>query len=164
MNFRSIFMDFDLNFGRFFGVKIDSFGKAESSENVPPKEIWTPKKRDFPQGKCYFLQNRRFLLWRGNRWKTWKEREKIASKSMFVLTCIFWGFWSQLGWILASKLGLKSAIPLDTFPSCVQESSKTRPRVPQERPKSAQECPKSAPRVPKSAPKPPQPGAPQERP
>ena len=36
-------MDFDLNFGRFFGFEIDSFRKAESSENVLPQEIWTPK-------------------------------------------------------------------------------------------------------------------------
>ena len=31
-------MDFDLNFGRFFGLEIDTFTEAGSSETVPPKE------------------------------------------------------------------------------------------------------------------------------
>ena len=60
-------------------------------------------------------------------------------------------FWSQLGWIWAAKLRPQSAIPLDTFSSCVQEAAKKRPRGFQERPKSAQERPKSAQERPKSA-------------
>ena len=53
-------MDFDLNFGRFFGFEIDSLRKAESSENVPPKEILNSKDSDFLKGEFYFSQNRRF--------------------------------------------------------------------------------------------------------
>ena len=36
--------------------------------------------------------------------KTQKERATIDSKSTFVSTRIFQGFWSQLGWFLASNL------------------------------------------------------------
>ena len=50
---------------------------------------------------------------------------------------------SQLGWILASKLGLKSAVPLDTFPNCVQEASKRRPRAPKSVPRARQERPRA---------------------
>ena len=49
-------MDFDLNFGRFFGFEIDSFRKSESSENVPPKEIWTPKIVIFSRENAIFYK------------------------------------------------------------------------------------------------------------
>ncbi len=109
------------------------------------------KNRDFPKGKCYFLQNPRFLLRSGHRWKTRKTREQITWKSIVFLEIDFWMILSQLGWILGSKLGLKSASPLDTFPSCVQEASKRRPRGAQERPRASQERAKSAQERPKSA-------------
>ena len=48
-------IDFDLNFGRFCGFKMDFLGKAESSENVGPQRNLNSKKRDFPEGKCYLL-------------------------------------------------------------------------------------------------------------
>ena len=63
---------------------------------------------------------------------------------MFVLTSIFWGFWSQLEWILGSKLGFKKQSFFRVF-------CKLRPRGVQEVPKSAQERPKSAQERPKSA-------------
>ena len=82
-------MYFDLNFGRLFGVKIDSCRKAESSANALPQEICIPKKRDFPQGKRYFFKIDIFVL----KWKSIKKPEKttrkIASKSMSVWTSIF---------------------------------------------------------------------------
>ena len=80
-----------------------------------------------------------------------KNRKNITSKSSCFFTLIFLGFWSQLGWILASKLRPVPASPLDTF-------SKLRPRGVQEAPKRLQERPKgvsrasnSLPRGPKSA-------------
>ena len=82
-----------------------------------------------------------------------KNRKNITSKSSCFFTLIFLGFWSQLGWILASKLRPFPAIPLDTF-------SKLRPRGVQEAPKRLQERPKgvsrasnSLPRGPKECPK-----------
>ena len=144
-------MDFDLHFGRFFGSQIDFFGKAASSENVPPKEIWTPKKRDFPQGKRYFLQNARFCFEVEIDEKHEQKRKKIASKYFLFSTSILKGFWSQLGFVLAPKLTLKRITPLDTFSCCVQEASRRRPRGVQERPRASQERPKSAQERPKSA-------------
>ena len=55
-------MDFDLNFGGFFGLEIDTVTEAGSSETMPPKEILNSKKREFAEEKFYFLQNRRFLF------------------------------------------------------------------------------------------------------
>ena len=47
-------MDFDINFGRFFGLEIDTFTEAGSSETVPPKEILNSEKRDFPWENAIF--------------------------------------------------------------------------------------------------------------
>ena len=49
-------MDFYLNFGRLFGFEIDSFRKSGSSENVPPKEIWTPKIMIFSRENAIFYK------------------------------------------------------------------------------------------------------------
>ena len=98
--------------------------------------------------------------------KTIKKRENITAKSSCFFTLIFLGFWSQLGWILASKLDPQKRILTALFPSCGQEASKRRPRgsksVPrasqeprtasQEGPKSAQERPKRAQGTPKVPP------------
>ena len=169
-------MDFDLNFGRFFGSKIELFRKSVSSEMRFPQEILNSKKRDFPEGKCYILQNRRFLLRRRNQWKIQRKQKKRVSKSTFVSTCIFSGFWSQLGWILAAMLRLKISSPRDTFSSCVQEASKRGPRGSKSIPRASQELPTASqegPRAPKSTPRAPKraprgaksdPRGPQERP
>ena len=55
-------MDFDLNIGRFFGFEIDSFRKAESSENVPPQQIWTPKIVIFSRENAIFYKIDDFAL------------------------------------------------------------------------------------------------------
>ena len=55
-------MDSDLTFGRYFGFEIDSFRKAESSENVPPKEIWTPKIVIFLRENAIFYKIDDFAL------------------------------------------------------------------------------------------------------
>ena len=55
-------MDFDFNFGRFFGFEIDSFPKAESSENVPPQQIWTPKIVIFSRENAIFYKIDDFAL------------------------------------------------------------------------------------------------------
>ena len=80
-----------------------------------------------------------------------KNRENITSKSSCFFTLIFLGFWSQLGWILASKLRPKSVIPLDLFPSCGQEASKRRPRGSKSVPRASQEPPTASQEGPKSA-------------
>ena len=55
-------MAFDLNFGWFFGLEIDSFRKAESSENVPPQQIWTPKIVIFSRENAIFYKIDDFAL------------------------------------------------------------------------------------------------------
>ena len=94
-----------------------------------------------------------------------KNRKNIASKSSCFFTLIFLGFWSQLGWILASKLRPAPASPLDTFskldppkliptaffPSCGQEASKRRPRGSKSVPRASQEPPTASQEGPKSA-------------
>ena len=78
-----------------------------------------------------------------------KNRKNITSKSSCFFTLIFLGFWSQLGWILASKLRPLPGGPLDTF-------SKLRPRGVQEAPKRLQERPKGVSRASNSLPRGPQ--------
>ena len=78
-----------------------------------------------------------------------KNRKNITSKSSCFFTLIFLGFWSQLGWILASKLRPVPGSPLDTF-------SKLRPRGVQEAPKRLQERPKGVSRASNSLPRGPQ--------
>ena len=80
-----------------------------------------------------------------------KNRKNITSKSSCFFTLIFLGFWSQLGWILVSKLRPKSVIPLDLFPSCGQEASKRRPRGSKSVPRASQEPPTASQEGPKSA-------------
>ena len=103
-----------------------------------------------------------------------KNFQKTFVKTSSFLTSIFEGFWSQIGWILGSKLGLKKLGAVDFFPSCVQEASKRLPRahgsVPRaaqkgpracqgaperarERPKSSPKGPQSVPRAPKNSPR-----------
>ena len=70
-------MDVDLNFGRFFGLEIDTFTEAGSSESVPPQGNLNSKKRDFLMGKRYFLQNRLAL-----KWKSKKNTKKTMKKDL----------------------------------------------------------------------------------
>ena len=98
------------------------------------------------------------LTWKSTKNK--KKREKNNSKSIFVLTCVFQGFWSQLGWILGPKLGSNKFIAPRLFPNSVQVTSKYRlrgsksaPRVSKRRPRASQERPKSVPRASKSVPR-----------
>ena len=111
------------------------------------------KNRDFLEGKRYFSQNPRFCFEVEIDRKQAQSWETNALKSTFVSISIFPRFWSQLGWILASKLEPKKRIGMTFFPSCVQEASKSAPSTSQERPKGTQERPKSSPRVPKSTPR-----------
>ena len=97
-----------------------------------------------------FFTKLTFLLWNWNRCKTSKKREKIVSKSICFFTSIFKGFWRQLGWILAPKLGVKKRSFFEFFPRRVQEASKRlprAPRAPQERLQGAPRASKSVPRA-----------------
>ena len=80
-----------------------------------------------------------------------KNRKNITSKSSCFFTLIFLGFWSQLGWILASKLDPKKLIPTAFFSSCGQEASKRRPRGSKSVPRASQEPPTASQEGPKSA-------------
>ena len=75
----------------------------------------------------------------------------MTSKSCCFFTLIFLGFWSQLGWILASKLDPPKHIITAFFPSCVQEASKRRPRGSKSVPRASQEPPTASQEGPKSA-------------
>ena len=80
-----------------------------------------------------------------------KYRKNITSKSSCFFTLIFLGFWSQLGWILASKLDPPKLIETAFFPSCGQEASKRRPRGSKSVPRASQELPTASQEGPKSA-------------
>ena len=80
-----------------------------------------------------------------------KNRKNITSKSSCFFKLIFLGFWSQLGWVLASKLAPKKRVPRAFFPSCVQEASKRRPRGSKSVPRASQEPPTASQEGPKSA-------------
>ena len=68
------------------------------------------------------------MMWKLMENEKKKPEKKKASKSTFVSISIFPGFWSQLGWILASKLEPKKQVPIVFFPVCVPEASRRRPR------------------------------------
>ena len=80
-----------------------------------------------------------------------KNRKNITSKSSCFFTLIFLGFWSQLGWILASKLASNKRPAPRFFPSCGQEASKRRPRGSKSVPRASQEPPTASQEGPKSA-------------
>ena len=101
--------------------------------------------------KMQFFTKLTFLLWSGNQWKTWKNRKNVTSKSSCFFTLIFLVFWSQLGWILASKLHPPKQIETVFFPSCGQEASKRRPRGSKSVPRASQEPPTASQEGPKSA-------------
>ena len=77
--------------------------------------------------------------------------KNITSKSSCFFTLIFLGFWSQLGWILASKLDPQKLVSTAFFPSCGQEASKRRPRGSKSVPRASQEPPTASQEGPKSA-------------
>ena len=142
-------MDFDLHFGRFFGLTIDVFEKFLLPDFELQLEIRSAK--IVILGKMQFFTKLTFLLWSGHWWKTCKKLRKITSKSNCFFTLIFLGFGSQLGWILASKLDPKKLIPTAFFPSCGQEASKRRPRGSKSVPRASQEPPTASQEGPKSA-------------
>ena len=78
-----------------------------------------------------------------------KKQEKHHFEIKLFFTLIFLGFWSQLGWILASKLDPKKQIPTAFFPSCGQEA----PKRLQERPKGVSRASNSLPRGPQECPR-----------
>ena len=142
-------MDFDLHFGRFFGPKIDVFEKFLLPDFELQLEIRSAKIVILPKENAVFYKIDILAL----KWQPMKNikknRKNITSKSSCFFTLIFLGFWSQLGWILASKLRPFPASPLDTF-------SKLRPRGVQEAPKRLQERPKGVSRASNSLPRGPQ--------
>ena len=160
-------MDFDLHFGRFFGPQIDVFEKFLLPDFEFQLEIRSAKIVILPRENAVFYKID-ILALKWQPMKNIKKQEKHRFENQIVFfTLIFLGFWSQLGWILASKLDPQKRIPAAFFPSCGQEASKRRPRgsksVPrasqepptasQEGPKSAQERPKRAQGAPKVPPK-----------
>ena len=142
-------MDFDLHFGRFFGPKIDVFEKFLLPDFELQLEVRSAKIVILPWEHTVFYKIDILAL----KWQSMKNikknRKNITSKSSCFFTLIFLGFWSQLGWILASKLRPVPACPLDTF-------SKLRPRGVQEAPKRLQERPKGVSRASNSLPRGPQ--------
>ena len=144
-------MDFDLHFGRFFGPKIDVFEKFLLPDFELQLEIRSAKIVILPRENAVFYKIDILAL----KWQPMKNikknRKNIASKSSCFFTSIFLGFWSQLGWILASKLDPKKQIPTAFFPSCVQEASKRRPRGSKSVPRASQEPPTASQEGPKSA-------------
>ena len=135
-------MDFDLNFGRFFGLEIDSFRKAESSENVPPQQIWTPKIVIFSRGNAIFYKIHDFAL----KWKSLKNAKHIRRKRIKInlffnidFSTILEPTWLDFG----LQVGAQQVYGTQSFS---QVASKRRPRAP----KSAQEAPKRRPRGSKS--------------
>ena len=135
-------MDFNLNFGKFFGPQIDVFEKFLLPDFELQLEVRSEQivilLRENAIHKIVSLA----LKW--GSMDNMKKTRKNRLESIIFFKSIFERFWSQLGWILASKLELQKLIQTALFPSCVQEASKRRPRGFQERPKSAQERPKSA--------------------
>ena len=143
-------MDFDLHFGRFFGPKIDVFEKFLLPDFELQLEVRSAKIVILPRENAVFYKiDILALKWQPMKNVKKKSRKNITSKSSCFFTLIFLGFWSQLGWILASKLRQFPAIPLDTF-------SKLRPRGVQEAPKRLQERPKGVSRASNSLPRGPQ--------
>ena len=141
-------MDFELHFGRFFGPQIGVFEKFLLPDFELQLEIRSAKIVILPRENAVFYKID-ILALKWQPMKSIKKQEKHASKSSCFFTLIFLGFWSQLGWILASKLRRVPASPLDTF-------SKLRPRGVQEAPKRLQERPKGVPRASNSLPRGPQ--------
>ena len=144
-------MDFDLHFGRFFGPKIDVFEKFLLPDFELQLEVRSAKIVILPRENAVFYKiDILALKWQPmkNIKKNWKN---ITSKSSCFFTLIFLGFWSQLGWILASKLDPQKLIPTAFFPSCGQEASKRRPRGSKSVPRASQEPPTASQEGPKSA-------------
>ena len=81
-------MDFDLNFGRFFGLEIDSFTEAGSSETVPPKEILNSKKTWFSLGKTLVFTKLTIFALQWKSMKNVKKQEKNGYETTFFLTSI----------------------------------------------------------------------------
>ena len=145
-------MDFDLHFGRFFGPKIDVFEKFLLPDFELQLEVRSAKIVILPRENAVFYKID-ILALKWQPMKNIKKQEKIASKSTCFFAWIFLGFWSQLGWILASKLDPPKLIATAFFPSCGQEASKRRPRGSKSVPRASQEpqtASQEGPRVPKS--------------
>ena len=103
-------MDFNLHFGRFFGPKIDVFEKFLLPDFELQLEIRSAKIVILPRENAVFYKIDILAL----KWQPMKNikknRKNITSKSRCFFTLIFLGFWSQLGWVLASKLAPKKRI------------------------------------------------------
>ena len=147
-------MDFDLHFGRVFGLKIDVFEKLLLPDFELQPEIRSAKIVILPRENAVFYKiDILALKWAfmENMKKTAKNRFEIKLFFHVDFSLILEPTWMDFGLQVGPQRTDRNCL----FPSCGQEASKRRPRGSKSVPRASQEPPTASQEGTKSAQEPP---------